>query len=63
MEPQTCLALPGEEKEIVVWTASQNPHGVQESVSHALGIPMNRVEVKIKRLGGGFGGTCALYAY
>ena len=36
--------------------STQNPTETQEVVAHALGIPMNKVVCRVKRMGGGFGG-------
>ncbi|CEO95795.1 FAD-binding PCMH-type domain-containing protein [Plasmodiophora brassicae] len=56
MEPQTCIATPGEDNEIEVVTSTQNPTKAQTYAAKALGIERNRVVVRVKRLGGGFGG-------
>ena len=36
--------------------STQNPTETQECVAHALGVPMNKVVCRVKRMGGGFGG-------
>jgi xanthine dehydrogenase/oxidase len=46
-----------EDDEIEVWSATQNPTETQVFVSSALGIPQNRCTVRVKRLGGAFGGA------
>lgn len=56
MEPQSAVAVPIERGGIKVHSSSQNPTGVQKGVAKILGLPMNRVEVDTRRLGGGFGG-------
>ena len=58
METQTCVAIPGEEGQMVLWSSTQSPDGVQNAVAHVLGVPMNKVEVCVKRVGGGYGGKC-----
>ena len=56
LEPQCALALPGEGDEITVWSSTQAPSSVQKDVASALGVATSSVDVKVKRLGGGFGG-------
>ncbi|RDD36189.1 Xanthine dehydrogenase/oxidase [Trichoplax sp. H2] len=57
LEPQSCIALPKlESGEMEIFVSSQGPLIIQESVCRVLGVPHNRVVVRVKRLGGGFGG-------
>ena len=57
METNSCLAIPtNEDGELVVYASTQNPTEAQKLIAHALDVPMNRVVVRVKRLGGGFGG-------
>ena len=56
LEPHTTLAIPGEGKEIQLFCSTQNPSKTQSLVSHVLGITDSNVVVKVKRMGGGFGG-------
>ncbi len=56
METQASLAYPVEKDSVKVLSSTQSPTAVQKTVSGILGIPMNRVEVDVRRLGGGFGG-------
>lgn len=58
METQTCVAIPGEEGQMVLWPSTQSPDGVQDAVAGVLRVPMNKVEVCVKRVGGGYGGKC-----
>lgn len=56
-ETQASLVIPHkEDNETEVWTSTQNPSETQVFVASALGIPQNRVIVRTKRIGGGFGG-------
>jgi xanthine dehydrogenase/oxidase len=56
-ETQAALVIPHkEDNETEVWTSTQNPSETQVFVASALGIPQNRVVVRTKRIGGGFGG-------
>jgi xanthine dehydrogenase large subunit len=63
-ETQSALAEPVEGGNIKVYASAQAPGGFQRHIAEVLGIPMHRVEVDIRRLGGGFGGKegCALWA-
>ncbi|XP_041351962.1 xanthine dehydrogenase/oxidase-like [Gigantopelta aegis] len=56
METQTALAVPREEGEMELFVSSQNPTEVQGVVAEALNIQANKITVRVKRLGGGFGG-------
>ncbi|HEX6702231.1 MAG TPA: molybdopterin cofactor-binding domain-containing protein [Gaiellaceae bacterium] len=58
METQTCVAVPGEEGQMTLWSSTQSADVVQDAVAGVLGVPMNKVEVCIKRIGGGYGGKC-----
>jgi xanthine dehydrogenase molybdopterin-binding subunit B len=41
---------------IYILVSTQNPTETQECVAHALGVPMNKIVCRVKRMGGGFGG-------
>lgn len=56
LETQCTIAVPKEEHEIEIFSSTQDPSGTQSHIAHVLGIPLNRVTVRVKRLGGGFGG-------
>ncbi|XP_028319779.1 aldehyde oxidase 6 isoform X2 [Gouania willdenowi] len=57
METQSMLVVPvGEEKEFNVYVSSQWLSYTQAAVAETLGIPSNRINCIVKRLGGGFGG-------
>ncbi|KAI5083886.1 hypothetical protein GOP47_0000055 [Adiantum capillus-veneris] len=56
METQTALAVPDEDKSLVVYSSCQSPSVVQESISACLGIPHHNVRVITRRVGGAFGG-------
>lgn len=58
METQTCLAIPGEEGQMLLRSSTQDSANVQSTVATVLGLPQNKVEVRIKRIGGGYGGKC-----
>jgi xanthine dehydrogenase large subunit len=56
MEPQAAMALPVENGGFKVYSSTQSPTSVQRIVARVLGLPMHRVEVDVRRIGGGFGG-------
>ncbi|MBN2175535.1 MAG: xanthine dehydrogenase molybdopterin binding subunit [Bacteroidales bacterium] len=56
LETQSCLAVPGEDKEIKVYSSTQHPSETQTIVAEVLGIQKNEVEVEVRRMGGAFGG-------
>ena len=56
LETQSCLAIPGEGKEIKLFSSTQHPSETQAIVAEVLGIPKNEVEVEVRRMGGAFGG-------
>jgi xanthine dehydrogenase large subunit len=56
LEGQIALAVPGEDRDVTVYSSTQHPSEVQHMVAHALGVPNHAVTVEIRRMGGGFGG-------
>jgi xanthine dehydrogenase large subunit len=56
LEGHIAMAIPGEDDDVVVWSSTQHPSEVQHMVAHVLGIANHAVEVKTRRMGGGFGG-------
>jgi xanthine dehydrogenase large subunit len=56
LESQAAIAVPGEFDQLVVHSSTQNPSEVQEVIAHLLGLPIHKVIVVTKRMGGGFGG-------
>ncbi|GMS92013.1 hypothetical protein PENTCL1PPCAC_14188, partial [Pristionchus entomophagus] len=60
METQSSIVIPEENDEWTVYSSTQNPSDAQYLCASVLGIPASKVVVKVKRLGGGFGGkqTC-----
>ncbi|GAB4029295.1 MAG: xanthine dehydrogenase molybdopterin binding subunit [Elusimicrobiota bacterium] len=55
-ETQRALAVPGEHDTIKVYASAQSPGAFHHHIAEVLGIPMHKVELDIRRLGGGFGG-------
>ncbi|XP_061780151.1 xanthine dehydrogenase/oxidase [Nerophis lumbriciformis] len=57
LETHAAVAVPrGEDDEMEIFVSTQAPTHTQFLVAKALGIPANRVAVRVKRMGGGFGG-------
>ncbi|AJE47120.1 xanthine dehydrogenase molybdopterin binding subunit [Celeribacter indicus] len=56
IEGQIALALPREDDELLVYSATQDPGEVQSVVAHMLNLPANAVAVSVRRMGGAFGG-------
>ena len=56
LETQASLCLPGEGEELVVYSSTQHPSEAQLLISEVLGITEKEVEVRVRRVGGGFGG-------
>src|ERR1041384_1636328 len=63
METQACVAIPGERDEIVLYSSCQSPDGVQSSAAGILGVPATRVDIKVNRVGGGYGGKTTRSPY
>jgi xanthine dehydrogenase large subunit len=56
IETQGAYSYPADNGTIRIHSSTQGPTAVQKTVSKVLGIPMNRIEVDVARIGGGFGG-------
>ncbi len=56
LETQSCLAIPGEENEMKLYSSTQHPSETQTIVAEVLGLRKNEVEVEVRRIGGAFGG-------
>lgn len=56
LESHIALAVPGEDRDMTVYSSTQHPTEVQHGVSHILGVAQNDVTVEVRRMGGGFGG-------
>ncbi|MDP2505896.1 MULTISPECIES: xanthine dehydrogenase molybdopterin binding subunit [unclassified Oceanobacter] len=56
LEGQVSLAMPAEDGGMLVYTSSQHPSEVQKLVAEVLDVPLNRITVDMRRMGGGFGG-------
>jgi xanthine dehydrogenase/oxidase len=57
LETNATVVVPKpEDGEVEVFASTQNPTETQTIVAQVTGVPANRVVVRVKRLGGGFGG-------
>ncbi|WP_225774914.1 xanthine dehydrogenase molybdopterin binding subunit [Pseudomonas sp. Marseille-Q5115] len=56
LETQVASVMPGEDGSMLVYSSTQNPTEVQKLVAEVLGVPMAKVVVDMRRMGGGFGG-------
>ena len=56
LEGQIAFALPQEDGGMQVLVSTQHPSEMQHAVAHVLGLAAHRVQVRCRRMGGGFGG-------
>ncbi|XP_077292706.1 xanthine dehydrogenase-like isoform X2 [Arctopsyche grandis] len=57
LETQTSRAVPKkEDNEMEIFCSLQHPTEMGKIISNVLGIPINRINMRVKRVGGGFGG-------
>lgn len=56
LETQGAIAIPAEGWGLKIISSTQGPTTVQRVASKVLALPMNKIEVEVLRLGGGFGG-------
>ena len=56
LETQISSVMPTEDGGMLVFTSSQNPTEVQKLVASVLGVPMHKIVIDMRRMGGGFGG-------
>lgn len=56
LEGQIAIAVPQEDRSMLVVSSTQHPSEVQQIVAHALGWRAHQVTVQCRRMGGGFGG-------
>lgn len=56
LESQVCLCVPGEGREMFVYSSTQHPSETQALIAVLLGIGKHEVQVEVRRMGGAFGG-------
>jgi CO/xanthine dehydrogenase Mo-binding subunit len=60
MEPRACVAQYFQDGSTELWTCAQSPFAVRYILSHALGIPLQKINVHVPHVGGGFGGKAGI---
>jgi aerobic carbon-monoxide dehydrogenase large subunit len=62
MEPNACVAVPGEPNGgVTLWLSIQTPHGARDAIASDLGLDTEQVRVIAPRVGGGFGPKATAY--
>ena len=56
LETQISSVMPSEDGGMIVYTSTQNATEVQKLVAEVLGVPMHKIVIDMRRMGGGFGG-------
>jgi xanthine dehydrogenase large subunit len=56
LEGQVALAIPGEGRDLHVWTSTQHPTETQHILARILACADADVTIEVRRMGGGFGG-------
>jgi xanthine dehydrogenase large subunit len=56
LETQISSVMPSEDGGMLVYCSTQNATEVQKLVAEVLGVPMHKVVIDMRRMGGGFGG-------
>ncbi|TLN14685.1 xanthine dehydrogenase family protein molybdopterin-binding subunit, partial [bacterium] len=60
MEPRACVAQYFPDGSTEVWTSAQSPFTARYILSHALGIPLQKINLHVPHVGGGFGGKAGI---
>jgi len=55
-ETQTALIIPHEDDQFKAYVATQMTTTVQQAIANTLTLPLHKVQVEVKRCGGGYGG-------
>ncbi len=56
LETQISSVMPTEDGGMLIYTSTQNATEVQKLVAEVLGVPMHKIVIDMRRMGGGFGG-------
>ncbi|PPR47454.1 MAG: putative xanthine dehydrogenase subunit D [Alphaproteobacteria bacterium MarineAlpha5_Bin9] len=56
LEGQICMTIPQEDNDLIVYSSTQHPSETQQIISKMLKIKNSSIAVKVRRIGGGFGG-------
>lgn len=65
LETHATVATLRDNDELEIFCSTQSPHNIQEQISLCTGLPANKITLRVKRIGGGFGGKetqCGLVA-
>src|SRR5205823_3202579 len=60
IEPQSAMAWPEPEGDLVIQASTQGAFMARDSVAQALGLPLERVRVRPSPIGGAFGGKLVM---
>jgi CO/xanthine dehydrogenase Mo-binding subunit len=60
METRASIAQYFPDGSVEVWSCAQSPFAVRYILSHALGIPLQKINVHVPHVGGGFGGKAGI---
>ncbi len=63
LETQSCVVFPQDGNTLEIHSSTQSPMSVHKAVCKVTGLPSTSVSVRIKRLGGAFGGKCSRPPY
>ncbi|RME84119.1 MAG: xanthine dehydrogenase family protein molybdopterin-binding subunit [Caldilineae bacterium] len=63
MEPNACLCYFDESGTLTIWASTQCAFMVRGILSEVLGLPLHKVRVVVKHMGGGFGAKQDLYQH
>lgn len=63
METQSSYVEPVEDRQVRVYASTQDANVVQGAVASVLQLPLNKVDVRVRRIGGGYGGKCGQSAF
>ncbi|CAN7574834.1 xanthine dehydrogenase molybdopterin binding subunit [Pseudomonas sp. LjRoot71] len=56
LETQISSVMPTEDGGMIIYTSTQNATEVQKLAAEVLGVPMHKIVIDMRRMGGGFGG-------
>ncbi|MEM7070577.1 MAG: xanthine dehydrogenase molybdopterin binding subunit [Pseudomonadota bacterium] len=56
LEGQVALAIPMDDRSLLVYSSTQHPDGIQRIIANMLNVPMSLITCECRRMGGGFGG-------
>ncbi|CAM6031286.1 unnamed protein product, partial [Sphagnum compactum] len=56
LEPHSTLAIPRDSDELEIFCSTQWPEKLQKCAAHLLNTTQSKISVRVKRIGGGFGG-------